>query len=457
MAAQGILTQNIRADSGRADAWRDYQQAWAEVGAVYSPVLTEWKVVVSPIGKALLTGDLTYQQFLTVQAVGYQYPNGAKRILQARVKAALGSKLGGMQTLIDVQLKAGMKLKPFLLCLQVMRQLTALGKGAYLTRDELMRFLAYEKTNDRAVEVAREVARYRAGGAAPQPIGSSRNFDDIISFLGRTSLFKESGLATPAVSLRDTTLEGLALADKVISAELAGSSFFTFSSGNVTESKAWFAHYGRAERADVLLDPLSISKQVAEEDMMDDADSAADSGPPPELVEVGEQAAPQASGQPQPQRARSSPEETAMLREKARKGHIELVSKMKAMIRAAGGSPRENSKTVDTFAEVGGKRYYFEMKTANRMNLLGQVRKGLSQLYEYSYRYEKGRGPAKVVLCLVLNIKPSAPAWLVDYLVTDRKVCVCWKSNGGFAFPPACSGDLGPILSPSAQRPAALP
>ena len=91
MAAQGILTQNIRADSGRADAWRDYQQAWAEVGAVYSPVLTEWKVVVSPIGKALLTGDLTYQQFLTVQAVGYQYPNGAMRILHARVKAALGS------------------------------------------------------------------------------------------------------------------------------------------------------------------------------------------------------------------------------------------------------------------------------------------------------------------------------------------------------------------------------
>jgi hypothetical protein len=448
MARQGILTQNIRADSGKADAWRDYQQAWAEVGAVHSSVLTGGKVVVSPIGKALLGGELSYPQFLSVQAVGYQYPNGAKRTLQPGVKGALGSQLRGLQTLIDVQLQAGMKLKPFLLCLQVMRQLAAIGKGAYLTRDELRRFLAYEKTNDRANELARGVAEYRSRGGAPPPIGSSRNFDDIIAFLGKTSLFRESGLSSPAVALRDATPDGLALADRVISAELQTAAFFVFNSGSIDESRKWFVHYGKAQRADALLDPLNLSKQVAEEDLMDDADSATDSGPPPELSEIG--APKQASGAAHGPRERSSPEGTAMLREKARKGHRELVALVEGLVRTAGGVPRENPKTVDIFTELGGRRYYFEMKTANRVNLLGQVRKGLSQLYEYSYRYEKGRPPAEVILCIVLNMKPSSPRWLADYLVSDRKVNICWRVNGGFAYPDGCAGALGPILSPAA-------
>ena len=382
MGESDILTLNIRADSGEANAWRDYQQSFAEVGAIYSTSLTGGKVVVTPMGQALLEGGLTYEQFLTVQALGYQYPNGEKRVLQANVKQALrGTGLAGLPTLIDVQLRSGVRLKPFLLCLQVLRQLALLGETPYLTRDEIQRFLAYEATNDRPRTVARSIVGCRkSGGRPPPPVGRSRNFSDVVSFLGRTSVFKDGGLPSPSIALRDSTEEVAAAADKMIEAELSPSACFTFRSGSLGESRRWFAHYGSLERADRLLDPVSVSKQVAQDDLFDDAAVASDVSGEPELSEI--RAGPGLGRPLAAPRAPSSPAETAMLREKARRGHKELVNLMADKIKAAGGTPKDNPKTVDVFTELGGRRYYFEMKTVNRVNLLSQVRRGISQLYE---------------------------------------------------------------------------
>jgi hypothetical protein len=452
MMAANILTINIRADSGEPGAWRDYQQSFAEVGAIYSTLLTgDSKVIITPVGRALLDGELTYDQFLTVQALGYQYPNGSKRVMQANVRSALqGTSLASFPTLIDVQLRSGVKLKPFLLCLQVLRQLATMGGTPYLTRDEIQRFLAYQRNNDKPDVVAKLVLGFRKSGGGPPPVGRSRNFSDIITFLGRTSLFKEVKLSSPSLGLRDSSEDAAKSADRMIAAELRPAAWFSFQDGSVEESKKWFAHYGAFERADPLLDPVSVSKQVAQDNILDEVDSAPETlGPPPGLIEHTsrkDQRSPAATPV-----AATSPEETAMLREKARKGHRELVDLMAGKVRAAGGTPKENQKTVDIFVELAGKRFYFEMKTANRVNLMSQVRRGISQLYEYAYRYEGARGDRstqEIVLCLVLNMKPTRPAWLTDYLVADRKVNVCWRANGGFGFPGACAKALGPVLSP---------
>ena len=49
------------------------------------------------------------------------------------------------------------------------------------------------------------------------------NFSDVVSFLGRTSVFKDGGLPSPSIALRDSAEEVAAAADKMIEAELSPS------------------------------------------------------------------------------------------------------------------------------------------------------------------------------------------------------------------------------------------
>lgn len=71
--------------------------------------------------------------------------------------------------------------------------------------------------------------------------------------------------------------------------------------------------------------------------------------------------------------------------EKARNlAHKELVSKMDAWLRRLGAIPKENDH-IDLFADVPSDgSFIFEVKSGGE-NLLDQIRKGLSQLYEYRY------------------------------------------------------------------------
>lgn len=115
----------------------------------------------------------------------------------------------------------------------------------------------------------------------------------------------------------------------------------------------------------------------------------------------------------------SDPEVTRLKREKANRDHARMVNMIATLARHSGGTPSENV-FIDLFAELNGFKYIFEMKSCNSNNLLSQVRKGISQLYEYRFRSNTG----EAVLCLVLQSKPDD--WIIDYLVHDRGIHCCW-------------------------------
>lgn len=116
----------------------------------------------------------------------------------------------------------------------------------------------------------------------------------------------------------------------------------------------------------------------------------------------------------------NDPFETIIRREKANREHARILTMLAAKLRANGHSPCENI-FIDLYADIDGQAYIFEVKSNNTRNALSQIRKAVSQLYEYRYRSREDGA----ILCIVMQEKPSQE-WIEDYLLHDRGIFVCW-------------------------------
>jgi len=119
-------------------------------------------------------------------------------------------------------------------------------------------------------------------------------------------------------------------------------------------------------------------------------------------------------------------------RERATKGHQTLVNLMAERLRQRGTVPKAN-RYIDLSARWEGDDYLFEMKSTTEDNPHAQIRRGLSQLYEY--RYIQNVQDAKLVLVLE-NPLPRKLGWIEDYLVNDRGILFVWDGDGKFSCSP---------------------
>ena len=116
----------------------------------------------------------------------------------------------------------------------------------------------------------------------------------------------------------------------------------------------------------------------------------------------------------------SDPYETLILREKANREHARILNMLAARLRLQGYDPKENI-FVDMYVNANNHKYLFEVKSNNSKNTLSQIRKAISQLYEYRYRSQCSTAQ----LCIVLQQKPDID-WIVDYVTQDRKIALAW-------------------------------
>lgn len=144
---------------------------------------------------------------------------------------------------------------------------------------------------------------------------------------------------------------------------------------------------------------------------------------------------------PQRRQQLTDPEMTRIRRQRRNLIHKELVDKMDELLRKQGALPHETAH-IDLYAEIPGDgSFLFEMKSGGD-SLLEQIRKGVSQLYEYRYRYAHKIKP-DTTLCLVTPRSASELGWLLDYLCNDRSICLCWFSDtGGVEWPDECGNRL---------------
>ena len=119
----------------------------------------------------------------------------------------------------------------------------------------------------------------------------------------------------------------------------------------------------------------------------------------------------------------SDPEQARILKEKANRSHARIVALLAATARGQGAEPKDNIYVDLCIPEYPA---IVEVKSCNQTNMLDQVRKGVSQLYEYRFR----SGLENAALCLALEEEPlGRNAWLIRYLLDDRGIYPIWVAG----------------------------
>jgi len=110
--------------------------------------------------------------------------------------------------------------------------------------------------------------------------------------------------------------------------------------------------------------------------------------------------------------------------ERAVNAHLSLVNLVSKRIRQNGGIPKSN-QLIDLAIKLD-RDYIFEIKSTKDDNVRSQIRKGISQLYEY--RYLQNKPNAKLIL-VVENPLNTNHSWMLDYIEGDREINLVWDGN----------------------------
>ena len=124
--------------------------------------------------------------------------------------------------------------------------------------------------------------------------------------------------------------------------------------------------------------------------------------------------------------------------ERANNAHIALVNLVAERIRNAGGIPKSN-QFIDLATTID-RDYIFEMKSTTAGNVTAQIRKGISQLYEYRYLENK---PEANLILVVENPLTHPESWMLNYMETDRNIHLVWDGDNNLYGTPNSRDQLG--------------
>ena len=94
---------------------------------------------------------------------------------------------------------------------------------------------------------------------------------------------------------------------------------------------------------------------------------------------------------------------------------------------------------VDLATQISHGKYIFEVKSTTTKNVRSQIRRGISQLYEY--RYLQNIPDANLVLVLENPLNDDL-GWYQSYLIDDREIYFMWDGNNNFYCPKAIHDHL---------------
>lgn len=448
MIAAGVLTANRR--DGNADAWRDYQQLLAELGLIYSTKIAR-ALTLTELGHMFLAGELGFAELIGIQALRYQYPNGQKFTIQARLRAALTSaSVATPATLTEYQAEQGILLKPGTLVLRALLELIREGHDGQLTVSECQAFLIPCKTNrDWPVAVA-EVIAHRS---APRSIDaihrhSRRNIQDWFKLLIKSDFFDGDGASHIKLSQY-----GLASPDKLASYCDLQENIATFwipAKFDIDERRGWFDFFGHLPyeaqislRLDVAGDTDYLLKNYVKgsEDDEDDAsppDTAGVNLTPINLGRLGRDTSFTFSGDIEAL--------VANLRRGAQKRYAKTLLHDRIILQLAqafikqGANVESDPNSIDLFAVwPDGNSAIFEIKTVTRRSLQGRLRTAIGQVEEYAYR-RKLDGADQSDKVVVLNTEFDGNAWQTAFLTQELGIgLICQSTRQYSAFAPSAA------------------
>ncbi|MEY2195336.1 AlwI family type II restriction endonuclease [Neobacillus sp. BF23-41] len=135
-------------DASNRSFLRGYQPYWTNTGILSPPSLNSNKIVVTPLGKALATGKVSFSEYIKIIASRFQFPN-------------LITQYNGYQS----WLSHGVVFKPFVYTLKVLVELYKQGgfANSYISEQEMALILVPLVPIMTPVQVANEIIAWREG------------------------------------------------------------------------------------------------------------------------------------------------------------------------------------------------------------------------------------------------------------------------------------------------------
>jgi hypothetical protein len=446
MVRRDILTANVR--DGQNDAWRDYQQILPELGLIFSTRIHP-ALRLTQAGELLLAGEIGFSELMTTQAMRYQYPNGHKAVIAARLRDELVSagRRSIPSTLTEVQADAGMLLKPGLLVLRTLIELARRGLPEPLTVNECITYLLPVRKNSEWENAVAQLIRKRRSGVelTPMNVHARRNLQDWFKFLSKTDYF---ALGTVnQLSLTNYAMRNIDLLESECSRQEAADTFWIPTSYDREGLLDWFEWYGEVplfEQAVVPSQELSdsyirenyiggLDDEENEESHGGDIESSALNLRPVDELALADHGT---SGE-------SDIDDDTLL-ERLRAGFIKRHAKTKlhdAIIielaqkfRAQGAVVFDDPNSVDLLVTwPNGEEAIFEVKTVTKRSLQDRLRRAVGQLEEYAYRRTLGSGRALPDRIIVVNATLPAEAWQIGYLTDHMEIGVICRPRKSYS------------------------
>jgi hypothetical protein len=440
MIQSGILTSNIRGD--QPDAWRDYQQLLAELGLIVSTKISQ-TLILTDLAHMFLAGEIGFAELVGMQALRYQYPNGQKSTIQARLRQALTT--GGIAipaTLTELQSQSQVLLKPGILILRVLIELTERGQLSSLSASECQAFLVPCKNNREWHLAVSEIiaARQTQWDVSDTYRHARRNVQDWFKLLECADFFVLND--DNEIALSSFAATHLSDLKRYCASQEDASTFWIPTDFAISGRLSWFTWFGTPpfSSQSILRRDLDTNSDYVSRNYVagleDDVDDQIRTGGQlsvnlrPIQLESLERVSTMRQGQSMDALLDSI--RLGMQKRHAKALlHDRIVKELAEQFLSQGASVESDPDSIDLFAGwPTGESAIFEVKTVTKRSFQSRLRAALGQVEEYAYRRKCDSGllPDRVI---VVNADLEEDAWQLPFLLDYMEVgLVCRGAQG---------------------------
>jgi|SRR5581483_1442327 len=424
LIANGILTPNVREDSGQPEGWRDYQQMLSELALIFSREVSPL-ITLTPVGLAYLDGSMSFSEVMTLQALRFQYPNGHHMQVSPALRNAIaGTPFAAARSYAELQSRAGVLIRPAVLAWRVLRRLHEKNSAPEISIDEFESYLLRCATNPEFVACADAIITGRDGGIRLPRLGDRqrRNSQDWFKFLRLTKIFTVSDERRPLVTLSAFGTEHATEIDAMCKALENPAMFWRTENTSQAERLRWYGEFGGV---DLALPELPQTKAEAEaaktefvagEEQEDERIPNPSKGGRVRLREFRGFAAQQADNQRSNQgNLTIQSVYNAEITQTQTRLHDQMVLLIAETCRAKGAAIFDDPDSVDLLIQHQQREFIVEVKSVTPRNFVDKLRYALGQVLHYDFlRSVESQLPRRQVVAFAANVPHDS--WSVRFV-----------------------------------------
>ena len=399
-----VFSENFRADSGKPDVWRDYQQILSELGLIYSTQI-ERQITLTPIGVAFLDKTLNFDEMITLQVLRYQYPNGHKVTISTSLQETLGDR--EYNSLTQLQTLSGVAVRPGVLLWTIMHGLYMKGFEPTLTTDEVQGFVMRCRANSDAPMCIEHIIRYREGNCPLELLDRGRrNSQDWLKFASLTPLFVLE--RRDRIRLSEYSITNVDEIVQICNRLGEKSTFWFPTSADRRQSRfSWYSFFGTFD--------ISVSLIPTHNEIPESLEKDVELASTTRNVNLGNYIPePSAVGANNVVGRQIISTYDYSKSHAGRRLHDNMVNLIASTCISKGASVYNDPNTIDLFVMHKDCEYLVEVKSITPKNFISRLRYALGQILQYDYLLDNIHPSRRLVLAFAASIPPDS--WSIPFI-----------------------------------------